>query len=92
MSFAFPTRTLHMARPEDLEHPDRPPNTEEALDRGVSAARNIAERGLASLGGAAPPPVDLGSPPLWGTAGSADAEAWGRGLGARRAGLGGSLS
>lgn len=57
VDFAFPTQTIHVAKPEDLAHPDAPRDAEEALGRGRELARAIAERGLAPYGGEKPPPV-----------------------------------
>ncbi|MEM7308206.1 MAG: mechanosensitive ion channel family protein [Planctomycetota bacterium] len=59
VSFAFPTQTLHMARDEDLEHPDRPESDFEGQRRGQRVADGIVEKGLAPFGGrgAVPPPV-----------------------------------
>lgn len=52
VSFAFPTQTLHMARPEDLVHADVP-SAEAAPERGRRAASKIAP----PTDGALPPPV-----------------------------------
>lgn len=53
VSFAFPTQTLHMARPEDLVHEDVPPSADAAAELGRRAASKIAP----PTEGSAPPPV-----------------------------------
>jgi MscS family membrane protein len=57
VSFAFPTQTLHIVKPEDLEHPDRPADAASGLQAGRGVGREVAERGLEPFGGAKPPPV-----------------------------------
>ena len=57
VSFAFPTQTLHMVKPEDLEHPDRPADAASGLQAGRGVGREVAARGLEPFGGAKPPPV-----------------------------------
>jgi hypothetical protein len=57
VEFAFPTQTLHMAQPGDLEHPDRPADAAAGVEAGRAAGRAVAERGLAPFGGEKPPPV-----------------------------------
>ena len=65
VSFAFPTQTLHMARPEDLEHPDRPESDPSGAERGRAAALEIAATTLEPFGGlgAVPPPVQANVDP-----------------------------
>jgi len=58
ISFAFPTQTLHLAKPEDLQHPDKPKNTKEAMNIGRKTAGNITQTSLAEFQG-----NDLVSPP-----------------------------
>ncbi len=57
VAFAFPTQTVWLARPEDVEHPDAPRDGAEAIALGREQARTIASNSLAHLGGAVPPPV-----------------------------------
>ncbi|MAF65934.1 MAG: hypothetical protein CMJ84_09805 [Planctomycetes bacterium] len=57
VSFAFPTQTLHMVQPADLEHPDRPADAVAGVEAGRGVGRGVAERGLAPFGGNRPPPV-----------------------------------
>ena len=59
VGFAFPTQTLHVAKPEDLEHPDRPADDGEGQRRGEELADEIVARTLAPYGGpgSKPPPV-----------------------------------
>jgi MscS family membrane protein len=57
VSFAFPTQTIHVARPEDREHPDSPATDVEGTRRGRTKGRAVAEKTLKPFGGAAPTPV-----------------------------------
>lgn len=41
VSFAFPTQTVHLAKPEDARHPDAPGSRDEALARGRAAAGDL---------------------------------------------------
>jgi len=61
VSFAFPTQTLHMAKPEDLEHRDRPATDGEGAERGLELARRIVDKSLRPFGGrgAVPAPVEI---------------------------------
>lgn len=70
VGFAFPTQTLHVAKPEDLEHPDRPGNEEEALERGRKVASEIVEKTLRPYGGSLPPPVQITTRPVYGDDGA----------------------
>lgn len=40
--FAFPTQTVHLAKPEDALHPDRPPDRDAARALGRRVARELA--------------------------------------------------
>jgi MscS family membrane protein len=51
VGFAFPTQTLHVAKPEDLEHPDRPASDGAGGAHGRAIAKAIAAESLRSLGG-----------------------------------------
>jgi len=66
VSFAFPTQTLHMARPEDLEHPDRPPSDDQGARKGREVADEIVEETLRPYGGVGqvPPPVSIRTGPV----------------------------
>jgi len=59
VDFAFPTQTLHVAKPEDLEHPDRPKSDRDGERLGMEVADRIVEATLRPYGGpgAKPPPV-----------------------------------
>ncbi len=61
VGFAFPTQTLHMAKPEDLEHPDRPASDPDGERVGREMADAIVEKTLAPYGGrgAVPPPAEV---------------------------------
>lgn len=65
VSFAFPTQTLHVAKPEDHEHPDRPESDPAGAQRGVALGREIAEKTLEPFGGtgSVPPPVSTNVDP-----------------------------
>jgi len=54
ISFAFPTQTIHVAKPEDLEHPDRPADDIEGTRRGREAGGRVARETLKPFGGAKP--------------------------------------
>ena len=54
VGFAFPTQTLHIAKPEDLEHADRPASGPEGVQRGRDVAREVAKEGLAGFEGRPP--------------------------------------
>jgi MscS family membrane protein len=66
VSFAFPTQTLHMAKTEDLQHPDRPADDPSGARRGRREADELLEKSLAPFGGpgSVPPPVVTESRPV----------------------------
>ncbi|MCE9595932.1 MAG: mechanosensitive ion channel family protein [Planctomycetes bacterium] len=43
VGLAFPTTTLHVARPEDAVHPDTPRSRDEARERGRAAASDVSK-------------------------------------------------
>ena len=57
VSFAFPTQTLHVAKPEDLEHPDRPASDTDGAKVGRQLAEEVVQHTLRPFGGQKPPPV-----------------------------------
>lgn len=57
VAFAFPTQTLWVGKPADLEHPDTPKDSAQAIARGRERARVVTSSSLAHLGGEAPAPV-----------------------------------
>ncbi len=57
VSFAFPTQSIHLVKPEDLEHPDAPADAAAGEERGRATGERIAADGLARWGGEKPPPV-----------------------------------
>ncbi len=57
VSFAFPTRTLHMLEAEAPRQEKVPDGLEEAAALGRGAASEIAREGLAPFGGKKPPPA-----------------------------------
>ncbi len=57
VDFAFPTQTIHVAKPEDLEHPDRPGSDMEGTRRGRDAGRGVARDTLEPFAGERPGPV-----------------------------------
>jgi MscS family membrane protein len=72
VSFAFPTQTIHVARPEDLEHPDRPADDARGASRGREAARDVVTGSMEAEGGVGtvPPPVTITTRPLSGDDGA----------------------
>lgn len=54
IGFAFPTQTIWMGKPEDLQHPDAPKGRKAALSAGREKARAVAEASLAHLEGQTP--------------------------------------
>ncbi len=69
VSFAFPTQTLHVAKPEDLVHTDTPPDDVAADERGRAAASRVAAKTLQPFGGlgSIPPPVEIATKPFYGS-------------------------
>ena len=57
VSFAFPTQTIHIARPEDLEHGDVPRDLAEALRGGRGAGDELSRSSYGPFEGQRPPPV-----------------------------------
>ncbi len=70
VSFAFSTQTLHVARPEDLEHPDRPGDDAAGARRGRKLAEEIVDKTLEPFGGSVPPPVTIQTRPVSGDDGA----------------------
>ena len=68
VSFAFPTASVHMVQPADLEHPDRPGDDQAGGSWGREVAQQVSEASLAHLGGEPPAPVSF--PAGLGSAGS----------------------
>ena len=60
VEFAFPTQTLFMPKPEDLEHPGAPTDINSGLSAGRSAAAEVLEASLGDFEGARPGPVVIG--------------------------------
>jgi MscS family membrane protein len=58
VGFAFPTQTIHLAKPEDLQHPGKPETSEAGVDLGREAAAAIARASLAGFDGK-PPVFDM---------------------------------
>ena len=67
VGFAFPTTSVHMVQPSDLEHPNRPSDDQAGEVLGREVAQHVAEASLAHLGGSPPPPIRF---PNLGAAGS----------------------
>jgi MscS family membrane protein len=67
VSFAFPTQTIHLAKPEDLEHPDRPADDVAGEELGREAATAVLEDSLGRFGDEVPAPVrfDVKSGERW---------------------------
>ena len=59
VDFAFPTQTIHMARPEDLEHSNVPETDVEGTRRGRAAGEEVAKDTLRPFGGDRPRPVSF---------------------------------
>ena len=57
VEFAFPTQSIHLVKPEDLEHADVPADATAGEELGRAAGKRIVEEGLARYGGSKPPPV-----------------------------------
>jgi len=60
VEFAFPTQTLFVGKPEDLEHPDAPTDIEGGLAAGRAAAADVLEASLGAFEGRQPGPVVIG--------------------------------
>ena len=60
MSFAFPTQSLHLVKPEDLEHEDPPADIRAGLERGRSVAASVLGESLGDFEGERPGPVEIG--------------------------------
>jgi MscS family membrane protein len=54
VAFAFPTQTVWTARPEDLLHPDSPPDSVQAVLRGRAEAKALTDQTIQPLGGKPP--------------------------------------
>jgi MscS family membrane protein len=50
VSFAFPSTSVYMVSPEELEHSDRPASDPEGTNRGRALAQQIAEESLKPFG------------------------------------------
>ncbi len=59
VDFAFPTQTIHLAKPEDLAHPGAPETASAGVALGREVAASIAQGGLAGFDGK-PPAFDMG--------------------------------
>ena len=72
VEFAFPTQTIHVATPEDLEHTDRPGGDPEGASWGRRVAHELVERSLEPVGGigARPAPVRIVTRPAYGDDGA----------------------
>ena len=57
VEFAFPTQSIHLVKPEDLEHAGTPPDIATGEEQGRDAGRRIAATGLERFDGEKPPPV-----------------------------------
>lgn len=57
VNFAFPTQTIHVAKPEDMQHPDRPENDIQGTSRGRGVGRQVARDTLEPFGNQKPSPV-----------------------------------
>lgn len=60
VAFAFPTQSLHLVKPEDLEHEGVPENIEKGLSRGREVAAGVLEASLGAFDGERPGPVEIG--------------------------------
>jgi len=60
VSFAFPTQSLHLVKPEDLEHEDPPADIRAGLERGRSVAASVLGESLGDFEGERPGPVEIG--------------------------------
>jgi MscS family membrane protein len=71
VSFAFPTQTLHVAKPEDLVHENPPESDSAGAHKGRKIADEIVEKTLKPFGGVGekPPPVTIQPGPIGGDGG-----------------------
>ncbi len=60
VQFAFPTTSLHVVKPEDLEHPNRPDSDRKGTEIGKELGHAIAQKTLAPFAGELPGPVVFG--------------------------------
>jgi len=60
VSFAYPTQSLHVVKPEDLEHADSPADIRAGLERGRSVAADVLGDSLGDFDGQRPGPVEIG--------------------------------
>lgn len=66
VSFAFPSHSVYMVKPEDLEHPNAPDSDQTGAELGREAGRAVAEATLAPYGSDRPGKVRFihGSSPI----------------------------
>lgn len=57
IQFAFPTTSLHVVKPEDLAHPNRPASDRSGAVMGKELGQSIAETTMSPYGGTLPGPV-----------------------------------
>jgi MscS family membrane protein len=57
VDFAFPTQSIHVVRPEDLEHANTPPDAARGEELGRETGRKVVASGLERYDGSKPPPV-----------------------------------
>jgi MscS family membrane protein len=62
VQFAFPTTSVHVVKPEDLEHPNRPDSTRAGTELGKQLGHAITQQTLAPFAGELPGPVVFGQP------------------------------
>jgi MscS family membrane protein len=60
VQFAFPTTSVHVVKPEDLEHPNRPDSTRAGTELGKQLGHAITQQTLAPFAGELPGPVVFG--------------------------------
>lgn len=61
VEFAFPTQSIHLVKPEDLEHEDVPGDIEGGLRRGRDMAAGVLERSIGAFDGKRPGAVEIGN-------------------------------
>ena len=64
VGFAFPTRSLHMVKPEDLDHPDRPGSDPHGSKWGREVGYEVARETLTPYGANKPGKVKFARAPL----------------------------